>query len=107
VERQSESKSDCGDNLVIVARWLDHSLLGSIYALTSKALTGGFCAASPTQQKVAPIALGRLKRDPSAMTRKMITLEFVLPTALAIALGILLSIGAVYLTDHYLGSVIG
>jgi hypothetical protein len=41
------------------------------------------------------------------MTRKAITLEFVLPTALAIALGILLSIGAVYLTDLYLGPVIG
>ncbi len=40
------------------------------------------------------------------MTRKGIALEFVLPTALAIALGILLSIGAVYLLDHYLGSVI-
>ncbi len=33
------------------------------------------------------------------MTGKMITLEFVLPTALAIVLGILLSIGAVYVLD--------
>jgi hypothetical protein len=36
------------------------------------------------------------------MTRKVITLEFVVPTVLAIALGIVLSIGAVYLTDKYL-----
>ena len=40
------------------------------------------------------------------MTGKAIALEFVLPTALAIALGILLSIGAVYLADHYLGYLI-
>ncbi len=37
------------------------------------------------------------------MAHKMITLEFVVPTVLAIALGTVLSIGAVYLTDHYLG----
>jgi len=37
------------------------------------------------------------------MTRKVFTVEFVVPTALAIALGIMLSIGAVYLTDRYLG----
>ena len=36
------------------------------------------------------------------MTRKVITLEFVVPTALAVALGFALSFGAVYLTDHYL-----
>ena len=40
------------------------------------------------------------------MTSKVITLEFVLPTVLAIVLGILLSIGVVYLTEHYLGFVI-
>ena len=40
------------------------------------------------------------------MTRKVITLEFVLPTVVAIVLGILLSIGAVYLTEHFLGSVV-
>ncbi len=34
------------------------------------------------------------------MTGKMITFEFVLPTALAIVLGILLSIGAVYVIDR-------
>ena len=39
------------------------------------------------------------------MTHKMITLEFVVPTVLAIALGILCSIGAVYLTNKYLGPV--
>jgi hypothetical protein len=35
----------------------------------------------------------------------VITLEFVVPTLLAIALGVLLSIGAVYLADRYLGPV--
>jgi hypothetical protein len=39
------------------------------------------------------------------MTHKGITLEFVVPTVLAIALGISCSIGAVYLTDKYLGPV--
>ena len=39
------------------------------------------------------------------MTRKGITLEFVLPTMLAIALAIVLSIGAVHLIDNYLGPI--
>ena len=36
------------------------------------------------------------------MTENVITLEFVVPTALAIALGIALSVGAVYFTDRFL-----
>jgi hypothetical protein len=36
------------------------------------------------------------------MTHKVISLEFFFPTLLAIALGIMLSIGAVYLTVKYL-----
>jgi hypothetical protein len=39
------------------------------------------------------------------MTNKVITLEFVVPTLLAIALGIVLSIGAVYLTDKFFGLI--
>jgi hypothetical protein len=39
------------------------------------------------------------------MTHKTITLEFVVPTVFAVALGIVLSIGAVYLTDRYLGPI--
>ena len=39
------------------------------------------------------------------MTRKVITLEFVVPTVLAIALATVLSIGAVYLTEMYLGPI--
>ena len=35
----------------------------------------------------------------------MIILEFVIPTVLAIALGIVLSIGAVHLVDNYLGPI--
>jgi len=39
------------------------------------------------------------------MTHKVITLEFVVPTTLAIVLGISLSICAVYLTDCYRGPI--
>ena len=39
------------------------------------------------------------------MTRKGITLEFVVPTLLAIALAIVLSIGTVHLVDSYLGPI--
>jgi hypothetical protein len=38
------------------------------------------------------------------MTHKAITLKFVVPTVLAVVLGILLAFGAVYL-GHYLGPV--
>ena len=38
------------------------------------------------------------------MTHKVIGLGFVIPTALAIVLGIVLAVGGVYL-GHYLGSV--
>jgi hypothetical protein len=50
------------------------------------------------------LAWGRSKRV-SAMTHKVFALEFVVPTVLAIALGIVLSIGAVYLIDNYLGPI--
>jgi hypothetical protein len=36
------------------------------------------------------------------MTPRVIASEFVLPTALAIVLGVLLSVGAVYLFDYLL-----
>ena len=39
------------------------------------------------------------------MTCKIITFEFVVPTAMAAALAITLSIGAVYLTDKHLGPI--
>ena len=39
------------------------------------------------------------------MTHKAITLEFVVPTVFAIVLGIVLSIGAVYLIDNYLAPI--
>jgi hypothetical protein len=39
------------------------------------------------------------------MTRKVITLEFVVPTVLSIAITVALSIGAVYLTNIYLGPI--
>jgi hypothetical protein len=61
---------------------------------------------SPTQQGVAFSSRGRSKRKRvSAMTRKVIILEFVAPTVLAVVLGIVLSAGAVYLTNRYLGPV--
>jgi hypothetical protein len=56
---------------------------------------------SPNQQKLASIARGRSKRR-AAMTGKVIVSEFVLPTAVAIVLGVLLSVGAVYLFDYLL-----
>ena len=39
------------------------------------------------------------------MTRKVITLEFVIPTVLSIVIAIILTIGAVYLTNIYLGPI--
>jgi hypothetical protein len=39
------------------------------------------------------------------MTRKVITLEFIVPTVLSIVVAIVLSIGGVYLTNCYLGPV--
>ena len=39
------------------------------------------------------------------MTRNVITVEFVIPTVLAIALGLALSIGAIYLINNYLSSI--
>jgi hypothetical protein len=71
---------------------------------TSEASVPSF-SISPTQQKVASIAPGKVNAR-SAMTVKIIIVEFVLPTALAIGLGLLLSIGANYLTERYLGAVI-
>jgi hypothetical protein len=67
-------------------------------------LTGGFRALSfqfPDSGESGLLAWGRSKRV-SAMTYKVITLEFVVPTVLAIMLGIGLSICAVYLVDGYL-----
>jgi hypothetical protein len=49
-------------------------------------------------------ARGRSKRG-AAMTCKIITFEFVVPTAVAALLAITLSIAAVYLTDKYLGPI--
>jgi hypothetical protein len=40
-----------------------------------------------------------------AMIRKIITLEFVVPTVLAVALAIVLSIGAIYLTEIFRGPI--
>ena len=48
---------------------------------------------------------GGWSRRVSAVTRKVITLEFVVPTLLAIALAIVLSIGAVHLIENYLGPI--
>ena len=47
--------------------------------------------------------LGVGQREESAMTRKIITFEFVLPTAMVTTLAIVVSIVAVCLTDKYLG----
>jgi hypothetical protein len=47
---------------------------------------------------------GRSKRV-SAMTRKVFTQEFAIPTVLSIAITVVLSIGAVYLANIYLGPI--
>jgi hypothetical protein len=39
------------------------------------------------------------------MAQKEITFEFVVPTVLAVVLGIVLSIGALYLENRYLGPI--
>jgi hypothetical protein len=39
------------------------------------------------------------------MTRKVITVEFIVPTVVSIAVAIVLFIGGVYLTNCYLGPV--
>jgi hypothetical protein len=70
-------------------------------------LRGGFRALSfqfPDSAEGGFLAWGRSKRV-SAMTHKAITLKFVVPTVLAIALGIVLSIGAVYLIDNFFGPI--
>jgi hypothetical protein len=56
----------------------------------------------PDSAEGVHLALG-VGQSEFAMTHKVITLEFIVPTVLAIVLGILLSMGAIYLTDHYLG----
>jgi hypothetical protein len=40
-----------------------------------------------------------------AMIRKVSNVEFVVPTVLAVALAIVLSIGAIYLTEIFLGPI--
>ena len=47
---------------------------------------------------------GRSERV-SAMIRKVSNVEFVVPTVFAIALAIALSIGAIYLTEIFLGPI--
>jgi len=41
----------------------------------------------------------------SAMIRKVRNVEFVVPTVFAVALAIVLSIGAIYLTEIFLGPI--
>jgi hypothetical protein len=44
-------------------------------------------------------------RTRSGMIRKIITQEFVVPTVLAVALAIVFSVGAIYLTEIFLGPI--
>ena len=82
-------------------------------------MTGPFCKAPklckapsaafaharfPDSAEGGTLARGRSKRG-SAMICKIITFEFVVPTAMAAVLAITLSIVAVYLTDKYLGPI--
>jgi len=80
-------------------------------------MAGLFCKALPGRLKRAPLRAlprlsgkwqfafwGRSKRG-FAMTCKIIAFEFVVPTAMATTLAVMLSIVAVYLTDKYLGPI--
>lgn len=57
-----------------------------------------------THSKMSLVWRGRSKRV-SAMTDKVIAQEFVIPTALAIALAAVLSTGAIYCINNYLGPI--
>jgi hypothetical protein len=59
---------------------------------------------SPTQRKMI-FWFGVGQSEYPRMTHKVIILEFVIPTLLAIALGIVLTISAVYLIDNYLAPI--
>jgi hypothetical protein len=86
------------------------SVNGTVIALAvlpGRPIVAGFGALSfqfPDSPEGGLLAWGRSKRV-SAMTHKAITLEFVVPTVFAIVLGIVLSIGAVYLIDNYLAPI--
>jgi hypothetical protein len=73
----------------------------TVLALSTSARENNVQIQFPDSAESGFLAWGRSKRV-SAMTHKAITLEFVVPTVLAIALGIVLSIGAVRLIDYYL-----
>jgi hypothetical protein len=58
----------------------------------------------PDSAESGLLSSGRAERV-SGMIRKIITQEFVVPTVLAVALAIVLSIGAIYLTEIFLGPI--
>jgi hypothetical protein len=62
------------------------------------------CFNFPTHRKVVFCLRGWSERV-SAMIRKICRVEIVVPTVLAVGLAIVLSIGAVYLTDIFLGPI--
>jgi hypothetical protein len=68
------------------------------------AATIAVARASTTQREVAFSVWGTSKRG-FAMTCKIIGFEFVVLTAMATTLAVKLSIGAVYLTDKFLGPI--
>jgi hypothetical protein len=74
------------ENNVQIELWLKANELWGVLALRFQ---------FPDSAESGFLAWGRSKRV-SAMTHKRIALEFVVPTVLAIALGILLSIGAFF-----------
>jgi hypothetical protein len=79
----------------------------ALAVLHGRPIVAGFGALSfqfPDSAEGGLLAWGRSKRV-SAMTHKAITLEFVVPTVFAIVLGVVLSIGAVYLIDNYLAPI--
>jgi hypothetical protein len=78
--------------------------LGSTPDLRFSQPSRAFARLFPDSAEGGFLPWGRSKRV-SAMTRKAITLEFLVPTVLSIAIAVVLSIGAVYLTNIYLGPI--
>src|SRR5471030_287901 len=84
--------------------WRRSSSARSTSAAARRAKPAAFARLFPDSAEGGFLPWGWSKRV-SAMTRKVITLEFVIPTVLSIVIAVVLSIGAVHLTNIYLGPI--
>jgi len=97
--RTAPTSLPCAIEAKNVPRWLVVELPAHI------PFRGTFRVLSRLSRKWHPVG-GVGQSGGTAMTGRVITTEFVLPTALAVVLAMSLSIGAIYLTEHYLGPAI-